>query len=223
MTLCLVRHALTAANGLRLVGRLPGVHLSPTGWTQARGLAAVLAPLAPNAIYTSPLERAVETAAPLSARLHQPVMLDDELVEIDFGAWTNRTFKELEPDPAWRQFNQNPATAVIPGGEPLASVAQRGASAIARIAGRHHAGVVVIISHGDVVRLALARLLQMPIDAFRLLAIAPGGCCRLVVGGAKIALDLDAAGLTSREPFDKSDRSDDARGSDYRPSIDRVS
>jgi probable phosphoglycerate mutase len=224
VTVLLVRHAMTAANGVRLSGRAPDVHLTRPGWSAARRLAEVLAALAPRAIYASPLERAIETAAPLSARLHQSVRIDDDLNEIDFGAWTGQSFAELDTDEAWRLFNSDPATAVIPQGEALDAVGRRGASAIARFASQYDEGPIVVVTHGDVIRLTIARLLQMPLGAFRSLVIEPGECCRVFVNRSGAVLGLDALGLSALDDTTRSrDWSADAYRRPHRTSLSRVS
>jgi probable phosphoglycerate mutase len=224
VTVLLVRHAVTAANGVRLSGRVPDVHLTRPGWSAARRLADALVALAPRAIYASPLERAIETAAPLSARIHQSVRIDDDLNEIDFGAWTGQSFAELDTDEAWRLFNTDPATAVIPDGEALDAVARRGASAIARFASQYGEGLIVVVTHGDVIRLTMARLLHMPIGAFRSLVIEPGECCRVFVNRSGASLGLDALGFSVSDRTTRSlDWSVDAYRRLHRTPMPRVS
>jgi probable phosphoglycerate mutase len=194
MTIFFLRHALTSHTGVSLAGRLPGVHLTPDGWTQARAVAHALAAHAPVAIYSSPLERAVETATPLAARLGRSILLDGDLVEIDFGRWSGRTFDELHQEEPWQTFNDQPDQAVIPGGESLAGVAARGCRALVRIAAAHPQGTVVVVSHGDVIRLTLTSLLGIPLAGFRAFTIEPGQACRLAIEQAKNTMQLDALG-----------------------------
>ncbi|MGH7312622.1 MAG: histidine phosphatase family protein, partial [Candidatus Rokuibacteriota bacterium] len=85
----LVRHALTGVTGRRLPGRAPGLHLSDEGRRQAEQVARRLARL-PRvaAIYTSPLERARETAAPIARARDLGLRVERGLSELDVGAWT---------------------------------------------------------------------------------------------------------------------------------------
>lgn len=116
-TILLIRHGHTAVVGQRLVGHLPGVRLSEHGAAQARRLAGRLAADPIAAVYSSPLERATHTAAPLARQRALDVRLDSDLIEVDFGAWTGRTFAELEADERWQRFNTRRASAEVPGGE----------------------------------------------------------------------------------------------------------
>ena len=90
-TVFLIRHGLTEHTGTRLYGRTPGLHLSDRGREQADRLAERFAGVRLAAIYSSPLERCLETAAPLAAASGLEVAVRDDLVEMDAGSWTNRT------------------------------------------------------------------------------------------------------------------------------------
>jgi broad specificity phosphatase PhoE len=190
--LLLVRHCTSEANGHRLAGRLPGVRLTEEGREQARSLASHLEPLRPVAIYSSPIDRARATAAPIAERLGTETVIEQGLTEIEFGSWSGATFAELESDPTWRQFNADPAGDVIPGGEAFTAVADRASHAIALIVSRHSSGCVVAVSHGDVIRLVVARMLGMPLNLFRRLTVEPGATCELILttpGAGMLRLD----------------------------------
>jgi probable phosphoglycerate mutase len=188
MQLLLVRHAATEDIGVRLCGRLPGVRLSAIGARQAHALAARLQTMAPSAIYCSPLERALQTAAPIARACGVKITIEPDLVEIDFGAWTGATFARLAADPDWLRFRHRPSRARIPQGEKLADVADRAARVLRRIA-RRHDGRAIAISHLDVLRLGVARLLSRPIDAFRSCEIEPAGLFLLQCTGTHVAVD----------------------------------
>src|SRR5437868_12675394 len=87
-----------------IAGRQPGVHLNALGKKQAEQIAERLSTLPIDAIYCSPLERACETAAPLATMLNLPVQIAEEFNEIDFGAWTNCAFGDLDIVPLWQQW-----------------------------------------------------------------------------------------------------------------------
>src|SRR5437016_2189088 len=104
-TLLLIRHGETDAVGKSIMGWLPGWHLNATGKAQVQSLAQRLARVRIQAIYSSPLERAVETAEPI-ANSHQleSVRLQD-LGELQMGAWEGKTLQELDQREDWRLFN----------------------------------------------------------------------------------------------------------------------
>jgi len=100
-TVLLVRHGRTTANsGGVLAGWTPGIGLDDTGWAQARSLATRLAVVPVCAIWSSPLQRCLETAAELAAvpgpkaTPRSEVRVDDRLGECRYGDWTGRTLKE---------------------------------------------------------------------------------------------------------------------------------
>src|SRR5215207_4417571 len=121
----LIRHAHTDAVGRVLTGRAAHVPLSSVGRAQADRLGRALAVLPLAGVYTSPLERAVETARAIARHQAVAVLEDADLHEVDFGDWTGRTFQELDDVEAWQAFNRHRAAAVIPRGESPALVQER--------------------------------------------------------------------------------------------------
>ena len=94
-TFALIRHASHGLVGHTIVGRMPGVPLSSDGRDEAAALARRLEGSPIQALYSSPLERARATAAPIADRLCLEVQIAEELNEIDFGQWTNRALADL--------------------------------------------------------------------------------------------------------------------------------
>jgi probable phosphomutase (TIGR03848 family) len=174
-TFLLIRHALCDPVGKAIAGRAPGVHLNPAGRQQAAELAAWLAPLPIRSIYSSPLERAVETATPLAARIGLPVVRVEGLSEVDFGDWTGRSLEDLAAVPGWHDFNARRSTARIPNGETMAEVVSRAGRALAdiRLEDASPDRLVAVVSHGDVLRGLLTDFLAMPADELARLEIAP--------------------------------------------------
>jgi len=153
-TFVLIRHGATDAIGRVLVGRTPGVHLNEAGRAEVRRLAAqITGPV--DAIYSSPLERATETAAILAARLGLPVVIRPQLTEVDFGEWTSWSFGALQERPDWRLFNERRSVAPVPGGEDAAAVARRITAELEQLARLHPNERVLVVSHGDVIKAAL--------------------------------------------------------------------
>jgi broad specificity phosphatase PhoE len=105
-TFIFVRHAAHDLLGKILTGRAPGVHLNARGKMQAERLADRLSKLQIAAIYTGPLERAVETAGPLSDRFSLEKRLCPAFDEVDFGAWTSLTFAALDQRADWKAWTE---------------------------------------------------------------------------------------------------------------------
>jgi broad specificity phosphatase PhoE len=182
-TMLLIRHAHTNDVGLRLTGREPGVPLSKIGFAQAERLGRRLAQVPLHAIYTSPLQRAVETADAVRREQRLAVRVCNELCEIDFGVWTGRLFVDLDRDPEWRRFNGARENAAIPDGEQIATAQCRIVSALRRLAERHPGDTVAVVSHAEVVRLALLHYTGTAINHFARFVIEPASVSAIVLSG----------------------------------------
>jgi broad specificity phosphatase PhoE len=171
-TLYLIRHGANSYVGKRLAGRLAGVHLNAEGLAQAETLAAYLAPIAFTAIYSSPLDRALETAAPLALAKNLPVQIHPSLLEVDFGRWQGLTLRFLKRLPLWKELHDNPGSFRFPGGESPAEAQARTVDAIEDIAGGlGEKEIAAVFSHSDSIRLATAHYAQMPLKSFHSLTV----------------------------------------------------
>src|SRR6185437_12970186 len=116
-TILLVRHGDTDAVGALLAGWKPGWHLNSKGREQVINLAQSLSRLPIETIYTSPLERAVETAEAIAMPHSVAPIVREDLGEFRFGDWEGRRFEDLSRDPLWDRFNATRSTVRSPGGE----------------------------------------------------------------------------------------------------------
>lgn len=169
--LFLIRHGLTGQTGKRLYGWTPGVHLSEQGREQADELARRLEPIKVTAIYSSPLERCKETAAPLAAATGLRVYARRELGEVDYGDWTNRPLAQLARTKLWRSVQQTPSQVTFPNGESFLRVQERTLRTAHEIAAAHPRGRIAVVSHGDVIRLLISHLSGAHLDEFQRIAI----------------------------------------------------
>jgi probable phosphoglycerate mutase len=189
-TFLLIRHGMTDAVGKTITGRFPGVHLNEIGQKQAADLAVRLRLWKIDAIYSSPLERALETAAPTAQRLRLNVMKSEALSEVDFGEWSGRTLEELNQLPEWRLFNTFRSSTRAPGGELATEVQTRMVEQLTRYSRQHPDQTVAVFSHADAIRLTLAHFLGMPIDLMHRLEIRPASvsALRLAEWGPQVLL-----------------------------------
>jgi probable phosphomutase (TIGR03848 family) len=178
-TLFLIRHGQTDWIGRAIAGRQPDVHLNPEGQAQALQLRDRLRHLPIRTIYSSPLERTRETAAPLAAALGLEVRPCPEAIELDFGEWTGSTMAALADDPRWRAFNTWRSATRAPGGELMPEVQTRIVAAITRIRAEHPGQAVALFSHGDVIRSAVAYFAGVSLDVFHRLEIRPASVSAL--------------------------------------------
>ncbi|WP_291083601.1 histidine phosphatase family protein [Dietzia sp. UBA5065] len=179
MTVILLRHGRSTANtALTLAGRTSGVGLDDTGRTQARDLGRRLAGLPVEAVVRSPLMRCRETVEPLASALGVEPVIDEGLVEVDYGTWTGRTLSELASETLWSVVQQHPSSAVFPGGEALADMATRAVNSIRvhdrRLADEAGRDVLwVACSHGDVIKAVIADAYGMHLDHFQRIVVEP--------------------------------------------------
>ncbi len=173
-TLLLIRHGQNDTLGKSLAGRLPGVHLNEVGKEQANRLGQVLKDLPIKAVYVSPLERAQETAQPIAKAHHLPVKVLSDLIEIDFGEWQGQEIKQLNQHKLWNQVQENPSSICFPDGESFHEAQKRIATGLTSLNEQFEdEDLVVCVAHGDVIRLAVAYFLGLPLDNFQRIKIAP--------------------------------------------------
>jgi len=182
----LIRHGSHDRLGRILCGRMPGVSLSATGRAEADALARRLAGSGAGTLRASPRARTAETAAPIAAALGLPVETEPGLDEIDFGAWTGRTFDALADDPLWSAWNTARATARPPEGESMVEAQARVTRVLDRFT--QDGAPVILVSHGDVIRAALLAILGLGLDAYDRIAVDPAACSELALwpGGGRV-------------------------------------
>jgi len=191
----LVRHGATATTGTILPGRAPGLHLAPRGTDQAQLVAQRIGELAtkPVALYTSPLERARETAAPIAATLKVRAVADRGLLECDFGTWTGKKLALLAKKPEWRSVQQSPSSFRFPEGESFAEMQLRIWSTLERLAARHRGKTIVVVSHADPIKAAVTFAQGVPLDLFQRTVISTCSVSALAIGtGTPIVLCVNA-------------------------------
>lgn len=171
----LVRHGTTPTTGKVLPGRQGGLHLSDDGRAQAARLATRIAAMKdrPVAVYSSPLERTRETAAPIARALGLRVRTEYGLVELDVGAWTGTSLKRAMRRKEWPAVQRWPAGFRFPGGESFAEMSTRVTGAVLGLVARHEGGTVVAVSHADPIRAVVATAAGVPLDLFQRLVVAP--------------------------------------------------
>jgi probable phosphoglycerate mutase len=172
-TFYLIRHGNIDYN-LRVPGRQRGLFLSEDGRNQAHSLIERFSAIHIDAIYSSPLERAVETAQPLSEKRRVPVEVRDELNEIDFGMWTGLSFDELELDPRWKQFHLFRNGCSVPEGEKMIEVQLRMIKVVNEICDLLPEQNVLIFSHNDPIKAIISYYCGISLDQFLRVSISTG-------------------------------------------------
>jgi probable phosphoglycerate mutase len=191
----LIRHGSTDAVGKMMSGWLPGVHLNSVGLTQADKLAARILHAGIAAIYSSPLERALETAAPLARNLGLEIVTHPALGEVHAGELTGQSFADLDTTREWQLFNSFRSSTRLPGGELMLEVQARVISQITELCRQHPEDAIAMVSHGDVIRAAVCHYLGIPLDFMQRFEISPGSVTILRVSAENaVVLRLNDTG-----------------------------
>lgn len=187
--LLLIRHGENDWVGThRLAGRTNGVHLNDKGREQSVKLAEQLANQPISAIYSSPLERCLQTAEPVAAALGQQVIQEPGLLEVDYGAWQGGDLRELSKTPEWQSVQHFPSTFRFPGGETLHQTQSRAVWTIDHIVQAHPNQLIALFSHGDVIRTTLAHYMGIPLDLFQRIIINTASISALAFHNGKPAV-----------------------------------
>ncbi|MGH2821243.1 MAG: histidine phosphatase family protein [Actinomycetota bacterium] len=172
-TFFFVRHGVTAHTGHKLSGWLPDIHLTGEGMSQAEVIAASLSRVPFKAIYSSPIDRTLETAQVIAAPHGLQVRTRRSLGEVRHGKWTNRSFKSLRRTRLWSTVQRWPSGVRFPDGETFLDVCKRAVDEVERMRLEHPRQTLCVVSHADVIKLIAAHYLGMHIDHFQRLAIGP--------------------------------------------------
>jgi broad specificity phosphatase PhoE len=183
-TFLLIRHGTNPKVGKGLTGWLPGVSLDANGRHQAECLAGQLAEVPIAAVYSSPLERAIETAEPLARKKGLEIIRDPAFGEINFGDWQGKDFAEIERDPEWRRFNSFRSGIRAPGGELMLDTQARMVGRILALAPEYSGRNVAVFSHADAIKATVSWLLGIPLDFHLRLEILPASTTTIVIDRA---------------------------------------
>lgn len=190
-TILLIRHAENdfVKTG-KLAGRLPNVHLNTRGKLQADALAEILKPIRLRAIFSSPLERAMETAAPLAAAKNKDIIVRENLGEIKYGRWQGASIKGLRRRKLWHIIQTIPSLARFPEGESFSEAQARIVTELESLRAMHNTpkATIACIFHSDPIKLAIAHYIGLPLDLFQRLIIAPASISILQIGDGHVRL-----------------------------------
>jgi probable phosphoglycerate mutase len=165
---------MTKTTGKVLPGQRRGLSLSREGRAQAERVATRLARVhGIAAVYTSPLERAQETAAPIAEALRLRPRLEPGMVEIDVGRWTGLSLARARKLTDWRRVQQQPSGFKFPGGESFLGMQARCVDAVARLVERHRGRTIIVVSHADPIKAVVAQALGLHLDLLQRIAISP--------------------------------------------------
>ena len=165
-TLYLIRHAEAAGNKNRTFQGRADAPLTDHGRLQLRDLAERFRTVAFDAIYSSPLQRAYETAQAVNTYHHLPIHLEEGIIELDGGRWEGVHLSQLaqsspELMDAWMHHLQD---FQAPGGESFRQVYDRVQATIQRLLSTHPGKIVVLVGHGCSIKTALCYCHNLPLE-----------------------------------------------------------
>jgi broad specificity phosphatase PhoE len=176
--LFLVRHGETADNiQMRYLG-VSDVSLTANGKRQALGAAAALSKLPIRVIFSSPMRRAVDTAAIIQSACGGELRLDARLAEGSFGNWEGRTRAEVlglgrQDAELLARWESDPACAP-PGGESIRSIQERMTQLVEELTDEFPDASVAMVSHVGPIKALLASVLDIPLQSTRRFFLDPG-------------------------------------------------
>ena len=171
--LVLARHAVTAQTGPLLSGRASGIDLSEKGRGQAEVLGKRLANLPVAAVYASPIERTTQTAAAVATHHGLTVQPLPGVLEADYGEWTGQKISELAKTDLWKVVQRTPSRVVFPGGEAIMAMQARMVETLDSLVADHPGDLIVVVSHADPIKAAIAHYTGVHLDLFQRIAVAP--------------------------------------------------
>ena len=187
MQIVLVRHGATDWN---LEGRCQGStdrELSELGISQAKHIASHLSKEPVEAVYSSDLQRARQTADLISQPHRLPVLIEDHVRELDHGELEGLTFNEIKENYSafLTRWRSEPAEIQVPGGERLVDVAERAWRGLNRIAEHHReAHTIIVVSHNFPILGIVCRVTGTPLNHYRTFHLDPGSTTRISINGA---------------------------------------
>ncbi|MGI6491653.1 MAG: alpha-ribazole phosphatase [Peptococcaceae bacterium] len=178
--LYLIRHGETEWNKAMKFQGQTDIPLIEDGMRQAAALGRRMSSLKLEALYSSDLTRAYETAQIVASYHNKQVEIVPELKELNFGDWEGLTHSEIKkkyPDELKLWWN-NPFSINVPGGESFSELSERAVNAIKRIIEKHRDGQVAVVSHGGVIRCIIGHTI----------GIAPAKYWRLRLHNASVSI-----------------------------------
>jgi broad specificity phosphatase PhoE len=147
------------------------------------------------AVYSSPLERARETAAPIAAAVGCDVRVDDGLLELDVGTWTGLELKAATKRPEWATIQRYPSGFAFPDGESFLAMQARVVATLDRLRTAHPGETIVAVSHADPIRAAVAHAMGTHLDLFQRVVISPCSLTAIAYGdGGPMVLTVNTTG-----------------------------
>jgi broad specificity phosphatase PhoE len=196
-----LRHAHSEANEKEiLAGRVEPVRLSEKGRKQSLQLREYIVDFNPDRIYSSPLIRCQETIKGAFPAWQEKLVLDERIIEMDYGKWSGKELKKLAKEPLWKKISSAPIDVTFPLGESFSAAQERIDNFLDEISSTGQtAKKIVVVSHGDIIRIAINQLLGRDFNNFQNLRITPASRSLFYFYSNKGARQLPVIDYINRE------------------------
>ena len=184
----LLRHAQSVANtkGI-LAGQDDSVQLSKDGFKQSKELVNHLKTLKISQVYCSPLTRCIQTITPfMKVNPKIEFEIKSALIEMNYGQWSGKKLSALARDKRWKSVQNKPSSFVFPQGESFKQMRQRVDALIEEL--KLKKGPILLVTHGDIIKMILAASLALPIDKFQSFVAEPASISAISIGKSSISI-----------------------------------
>jgi len=164
----LIRHGETDWNTKQIFRGRKDIPLNEVGLVQAKAVGVSLSDIQIDAVYSSPLGRALETAKVLAESRSLEVELEEGFIDIDFGKWQGITHEKVkeEYESLYEMWLKNPQMVTFPGGESLKDVRKRSIEALEKVINKHTGKMLAIVSHRVLNKVLLCSVLGLELSHF---------------------------------------------------------
>ncbi|WP_407168683.1 histidine phosphatase family protein [Bradyrhizobium sp. ORS 111] len=185
-TVHLVRHGHHGLLEQLLCGRLIGISIDTLGREQMARCAERMHPM-PDAIRSSPQQRAKQSADILGDAFGLAVQLFNEVDEIDYGGWTGRSFADLHDNHDWLRWNEQRAYCRPPGGESMEELQRRVVGGLRRLEREQGAATIAVVTHAEPIRAAILYCAGVPLDRYSLIDVGLASISTLSIEHGRLA------------------------------------
>ena len=205
--LILVRHGETEWNATEVFRGRADIPLNEHGLEQARLLGEYLKSEKIDAVYSSPLQRAVKTAETIAAHHKLDVNIVENLNDIHCGEWEGLSLEQVREryEDVYQDWLDTPEQVKLPGGEGLDDVKNRALPFVQDAVTRVGEGNIALVSHRAVIKVLIAALLTLDNSAFWNFKIDNAGITRFFFDGNRAVLtshnDTSFLRPLNREPL----------------------
>jgi probable phosphomutase (TIGR03848 family) len=173
-TLLLLRHAHSVANkaGI-LAGQLEGIGLSKDGIAQVNKLTSSFENLKIDRIISSPMQRCLETVEGIARSKRKRISIDERLIEMNYGSWSGKKLSKLSRMKEWKVIQTKPSAFRFPQGESFKELEERIESLLKDLSRKYPKETILIITHGDIVKIAASLTVGSGLNNFQKFAVDP--------------------------------------------------